>query len=211
MESDEAYEVLRKLTSPIVALTCRRGEKLNGMIANSAVRASVVPDRQRVAIYIFKRHLSHDIVAATGRFAMHLLARDQWEEAWSLGFRSGRDAEKLEGLPHRISGETGLPILTRSYAWMECDVVNAMDGGASTFFMGQIARMGRGSGADVMTSAYFRAEMPPDWRDPYRVNLGAVQDWAAERQEELDDEAWRRLRARHGGGAPPDSEAGQAG
>lgn len=196
MDDRQAYDILRNLSSPIVALTCRREEKLNGMIANSAIRASIVPGRQRVASYVFKRHLTHEILAETGRYVLHLLSREQWDEIWALGFQSGRDADKLEGLEHRIGQETGLPILTRCYAWMECQVANVMDAGASTFFMGDVVRLGRGSGREVMDSEHFRAHMPEDWREPYRKNLEAVQEWASDHEPAIRDGPWRELRGR---------------
>lgn len=193
VDEQQAYEILRNLSSPMVAITCRRDEKLNGLIVNSVIRASLVPGRQRVANYVFKRHLSHGIIAATGRYALHLLSREQWDEIWALGFQSGRDTDKLAQVPHRLSQETGLPLLLRSYAWMECEVVNVMDAGSSTFFMGEIQRIGRGRGDELMDSDHFRANMPEEWREHYLENLREVQRWADEHETEMDDRIWREL------------------
>lgn len=193
MDDTQAYEILRNLSSPIIAVTCRRGEKLSGMIANSAIRASIVPGSQRVAFYVFKRHLTHEILAETGRFVLHLLSREQWDEIWSLGFQSGRDADKLEGLDFELTDESDLPVLTGAYAWMDCEVVNVMDAGASTFFMGEIRRIERGTGESVMDSDYFRSHMPAAWREPYRKNLEAVQEWAGSHGPAIDDGPWRGL------------------
>ena len=201
MEPEESYEILRTLTSPLVALTTRRGETRNGMVSNSAIRASLVPGRQRVASYVFKRHLTHEILVETGRYVLHLLSREQWEEIGALGFRSGRDeADKLAGLPVDAVDETedGLPVLVRSVAWMECRVANVMDAGASTFFMGDVRRVVRGEGGDVMDADYFRQHMPEEWEEPYRQNLREAQAWAAEHEPELDDAPWRRLRSSGG-------------
>lgn len=195
MDEREAYEILRSLTSPIVALTVRHGEKLNGMIANSAIRASLVPGRQRVAVYVFKRHLTHEMLVATGRFCLHIASRDQWEEVGRLGFASGRDGDKLSGLPYRLS-EGGLPILTRAWAWMECRVVNAMDAGPSTFFLGDVEEVGRGSGEEILDSAWFRSHMPAGWREPYLRNLAEAQRFAADWSEPLDDRTWLTLQAK---------------
>lgn len=194
MDPDESYQIMRNLTSPLVALTTRRGDKRNGMISNSAVRASLVPGRPRVANYVFKRHLTHDLLVETGRYVLHLLARDQWEEIGALGFRSGREeTDKLDGLPVDET-EDGLPVLVRSVAWMECRVVNVMDAGASTFFMGEVQRVVRGEGEQLMDADYFRANLPEEWREPYRRNLRDAQAWAAEHEPELDDSPWQRLR-----------------
>lgn len=195
VDDEIAYDILRNLTSPMVALTCRRGDRLNGLVVNSVVRASLVPGRQRVANYVFKRHLSHGMIAATGRYVLHILSRQQWDEIWELGFHSGRERDKLEKVPHRLSSETGLPILRRAYAWMECEVVNAMDAGSSTFFMGEIRRIERGEGERIMDSDHFRENMPDDWRDDYRGNLREVQRWASEHEHEMDTRHWRELRA----------------
>lgn len=203
MDDRDVYEILRELTSPVVAVTCRRGDRLNGLIVNSVIRASLVPGRQRLALYIFKRHESHDMIAASGRYCLHLLAREQWDAIWELGFFSGRERDKLEKVPHRLSEETGLPVLRRSYAWMECEVVNAMDAGSSTFFMGEIRRIFRGEGDQVMDSDWFRANMPEDWREQYRENLEAVQAWAGELEAEgMDTTYWDALRERVGAEEP---------
>jgi flavin reductase (DIM6/NTAB) family NADH-FMN oxidoreductase RutF len=200
VDDASAYEILRNLSSPIVALTCREGEKLNGMIANSAIRASIVPGHQRVANYVFKRHLTHDMMARTGRYVLHLLAREQWKEIWALGFQAGREIDKFADLDFELTSGTGLPVLPGAYAWMECEVVNVMDAGASTFFMGEILKMERGTGAEVMDSAHFRANMPEAWRDPYLRNLEAVQAWAARNAPPVDDRPWRELQTAASGG-----------
>jgi len=196
LDDTAAYDVLRNLSSPIVALTCREGDRLNGMIANSAIRASIVPGRQCVASYVFKRHLTHDMLARTGRYVLHLMARDQWDAIWALGFRSGRDSDKFAGLEHALTEGTGLPVLPGAYAWMECEVVNVMDAGASTFFMGGISHVERGTGAEIMDSDYFRRHMPESWREPYLRNLEAVQAWADRYAAPVDDGPWRELHAK---------------
>lgn len=208
MDDSDVYEILRHLTSPIVAVTCRRGDRLNGLIVNSVIRASLVPGRQRVALYVFKRHHSHDMIAATGRYCLHLLARDQWSVIRELGFSSGRDRDKLEQVPHRLSEEWGLPVLRRSYAWMECEVVNAMDAGSSTFFMGEVHRVRKGGGEAVMDSDWFRANMPEEWREEYRANLEQVQEWAAELEAGgMETGYWESLRERAGGGTGTGGES----
>lgn len=195
---DEAYEILRSLSSPLVAITTRRGDRVNGMIANSAIRASLVPGRQRVANYVFKARLTHEFLVETGRYVMHLLARDQWDVIRDLGFESGREREKLRGVEHRLSETWQLPVIEGCVAWMRCEVANVMDAGASTFFMGDVLETHRGSGDEVMDSEYFRANVPEEWEEPYRRNLRETQEEARRMEGEMDDRAWRRLR-RSGG------------
>ncbi len=195
---DEAYEILRTLSSPVAAITTRRGDEVNGMISNSALRASLVPGRQRVANYVFKKRLTHEFLVETGRYVMHLLDRDQWGVIRALGFESGRERDKLRDVEHRFTDTWQLPVIEGCVAWMRCEVANVMDTGASTFFMGDILEMHRGSGDEIMDSEYFRENVPYAWEEPYRRNLRQTQEEARRMEGDMDDRPWRRLR-RFGG------------
>ncbi len=189
MDPTLSYELLRNLTAPVVAVTAARGTKLNGMISDGAVRASIVPDVPRVAIFIHKLNFTHDMVFETGRYGLHILHRGQFDVIEKLGFASGREREKLDDVPHRI-GSLGVPLLEDCWAWMECRVINAMDTGSSTFFLGDVVDIGRGPGKEIMTPGYMRANLPESWREPYVRNLAAAQAWARERSADIHAIAW---------------------
>jgi flavin reductase (DIM6/NTAB) family NADH-FMN oxidoreductase RutF len=198
MRPDQVYELLRNFTSPIVAVTAERGGKRNGMILDSAVRASIVPTLPRLSVYVHKFNYSHDMIFETGRFVVHLLRDDQFDLVHRLGFASGRDGDKLAGIPHRL-GVLGAPVLDDCYAHFECRVANVMDTGSSTCFLGDVAAVGHGA-ADrargaVMTAAYFRAHMPAAWRAEYAARLEAAQRFAEERSRDIRAVVWRGLRA----------------
>src|SRR5262245_21521089 len=118
LQPDLTYQLLRNLTSPVVAITCKRGDKGNGMISDAAVRASIVPAVPRVSVYIHKFNYSHDMIFETGRFAMHLLHTQQFDVVRRLGFFSGRDQDKLSGIPHH-TGTLGVPVLDECFAHFE--------------------------------------------------------------------------------------------
>src|ERR1044071_10257940 len=115
LEPDRTYQLLRNLTSPVVAITCVRGGKENGMISDAAVRASIVPTVPRLSVYIHKFNYSHNMIYETGRFAMHLLHTKQFDLVRRLGFFSGRDQDKLAGTPPH-TGTLGAPILDYCFA-----------------------------------------------------------------------------------------------
>jgi flavin reductase (DIM6/NTAB) family NADH-FMN oxidoreductase RutF len=192
MDPAQSYELLRNFTTPVVAITAARGAKRNGMISDAAVRASIVPDIPRVAICIHKINYTHDMVFETGRFGLHLLHQGQLPLVERLGFASGRDQDKLAGIPHRI-GALGCPLLEDCWAWMECEVINAMDAGSSTWFLADVADLGRGPGRDMLTPAYLRANLPEGAQEIYRRNLAAAQAWARERSRDLRTLTWKGL------------------
>src|SRR5438552_8625004 len=95
MQPDQVYPLLRSLTTPVVAITSERGGKRNGMISDSAVRASIVPAIPRLSVYVHKFNLSHDLIFDTGRFVLHLLAPYHSELIHALGFVSGGRADRF--------------------------------------------------------------------------------------------------------------------
>ncbi len=192
MKAEDTYSLLRSLTYPIVAVTSAWGDKLNGMISNSAIRASLVPTAPRVAVFVLKTNLSHDMIFQSGAFALHLLHSDNWDLIWELGFHSGRERDKLSGFSYKIGG-TGCPLLDDVYARLDCRIVNVMDGGASTCFMGEAIDAERGTGDQFMTSDYFRNNMPDDWREAYEAKLVTAQEWAAQHSAGIRPVTWPGL------------------
>lgn len=190
------YQLLRHLTSPIVAVTSERAGKRNGMILDSAVRASIVPTIPRLSAYVHKFNLSHDLIFETGRFVLHLLREDQLELVHRLGFVSGRTRDKLADVPHRL-GRLGAPVLDDCYAHFECRVANVMDTGSSTCFLGDVTEVGHGAATAprgaVMTAAFFRANMPAGWRSDYEEHLAAAQRFAEARSRDIRPVVWKGL------------------
>jgi flavin reductase (DIM6/NTAB) family NADH-FMN oxidoreductase RutF len=196
LQPDQIYQLLRNLTSPVVAITSERAGKRNGMISDSAVRASIAPTVPRLSVYIHKFNYSHDLIFETGRFVLHLLRNDQFDLIHRLGFTSGRTRDKLADVAHRL-GTLGAPVLDDCYAHFECRVANVMDTGSSTCFLGDVTAVGYGAAAaprgSVMTAAHFRAHMPAAWRAEYEALLGAAQHWAAEWSGDIRAVTWRGL------------------
>jgi flavin reductase (DIM6/NTAB) family NADH-FMN oxidoreductase RutF len=172
--SDTPYVQLRHLTLPVVAVTTSSRGRSNGLIVNSAQRASLVPAVPRISLYISKTNLSHELVWASGVLAVHLLRQDQWSLIWTLGLESGRDRDKLSGFETSV-GETGCPYLTDCIAAFECRVSNAMDAGAATFFLADVVAVHAGREGPVMTSAHFRDHMPEERKRQYEERLHLAQ------------------------------------
>lgn len=175
MLTDSAYELLRQLASPVVAVTSRAQGRANGMILDSAIRASISPQVPRLAAYIHKWHLTHDYVWRTGRYCLHLLHRGQFDLVYQLGFASGREQDKMTAVPHTL-GQLDVPCLTDCYAAFECRVINTMDAGASTFFLADVIATHRGPGQDIMTAEYLRKNLPEQWREDFARNYREAQD-----------------------------------
>ena len=189
MNTDPAYELLREFASPVVAITSAWGGRTNGMISDSVVRASISPKVPRLAVQVHKWHLSHEFIWQSGLLTIHLLHRGQFDLVHRLGFVSGRDKDKLAEIPHRI-GVTGVPVLDDCYAAFECRVINTMDVGYATSFLGDVVETTRGKGEEVMTASFFRSAMPAAWRDEFLANYQIAQE-VIEREREIKDVVWK--------------------
>jgi flavin reductase (DIM6/NTAB) family NADH-FMN oxidoreductase RutF len=167
---DPGYVQLRLLTSPIVAVTSSAGGRRNGMIANSAQRASLVPSLPRISIYISKTNFTHDLVYRSGVLGIHLLRTDQWDLIWHLGLQSARDIDKLASVEYSVAA-SGCPLLADCLTAYECRVINAMDAGASTFFLGDVLNVRTGRSGEIMTSDYFRTHISEERKRQYEGRL----------------------------------------
>ena len=194
---DPTYRLLRHLTTPVAAITTSARGRRNGLIVNSAQRASLIPSLPRISLYISKINFSHDLIHDSGLFGVHLLRGDQWSVIRALGLRSARDVDdKLAEFATR-DGVTGIPMLDDVMAAFECRVVNAMDAGAATFFLGDVVDVRRGRGEEVMTSVHFREHAPADLLAAYEAGLVMAQ----RKLEEMGGEVSRREWS--GGGVDP--------
>lgn len=185
------YPLLRHLTLPVVAVTTSAGGRRNGMIANSAQRASLVPSIPRLSIYISKPNFTHDLVMESGVLGIHLLRRDQWDVIRRLGLSSGRDGEKLTDADVVSGPATGCPLLADALAAFECRVINAMDAGAATFLLADVVSYREGGAGEVMTSGWFREHAPDDIRGPYEARLAEAYRYLEPLAREVTPGQWQ--------------------
>ena len=157
MEYSEIAPMMGTLWSPLAAVTSSWQGKDNVQMAVAIAAASIVPDRARVAVQLYKTNLSHDMVFSAGAFALNFLRPDQLDLIGGFGLVSGRDKDKLEGVS-KTTGKSGSPLLTDSFGYLDCQVINAMDGGDMTCFL-----------ADVMDGKTLSQGEPLWWRDARRM------------------------------------------
>jgi len=188
MKTDASYELLRQFASPVVAITCAWRGRSNGMISDSAMRASISPNVPRLSVYIHKWHFSHDLIWNSGRLCIHLLHTGQMDLVHQLGFVSGRDQDKLARVPHR-AGETGVPVLADCYAAFELRVINTMDAGYATHFLGHVDAAHQGPGTELLTAPWFRAHIPESWQPEWLANYRRAQD-EIEKHSAIQDRHW---------------------
>ena len=114
MEYSDIAPMMGRLWSPLAAVTSHWQGRDNVQMAVAIAAASIVPDRPRVSVQLYKTNLSHEMVLSSGAFALNFLREDQLELIGDFGLVSGRDRDKLDGVD-KIAGASGSPLLTACY------------------------------------------------------------------------------------------------
>ena len=161
MDYQRIAPIMSQLWAPLCAVTTRWHGSSNGQIAVAVAGASIVPERPRVLVSLWKTNLTHDLVAASKVFALNFLAPTQLELVRALGMASGRSYDKLARLPCH-DGITGSPLVDGCFGYLDCRVINLMDGGDMTCFLADVVD-GDVVGGQSLTWPDARGAMPKEW------------------------------------------------
>ena len=174
MEYADIAPIMGRLWSPLAAVTSHWQGRDNVQIAVAIAAASIVPERPRVVVQLYKTNLSHDMVLSSGAFALNFLRPNQLDLIGDFGLVSGRVRDKLAGVGTK-AGSSGSPLLTDCFGYLDCRVINAMDGGDMTCFL-----------ADVLDGKTLAQGDPLWWRDARReLPRERLERWEAKQSSEI--------------------------
>jgi flavin reductase (DIM6/NTAB) family NADH-FMN oxidoreductase RutF len=128
---------LHKIGYGMYVIGSHKGDRLNGQIANTLVQLPSEPPT--VAVSINKSNLTNEFIKASRVFAASMICQSApLPFIGGFGFRSGRDVDKLKGINYK-SGQTGSPIfLDNTTAYIEAEVIQDVDVGTHTIFIGKV-------------------------------------------------------------------------
>jgi len=147
-------KALQKISYGMYVIGSKSGERLNGQIANTVIQTTSEPPN--IAICINKQNLTHEFIEVSGVFSASVLSEETpMPFIGHFGFKSGRDLDKFEGVNYR-AGETGVPIvLDNATAFIEAEVVGAMDAVSHTMFLGRVIDCDLLAEGKPMTYAFY--------------------------------------------------------
>ena len=120
----------------VAVVTTRSPEgDLSGFTINAVTSLSLTPPL--FLICLDHKSTTLGAVMASGRFALHFLAKNQ--TAISKVFAS-KSADKFAGVEHTI-GESGSPIIKGVLAAAECSLAEICVGGDHTILIGQVEKI----------------------------------------------------------------------
>lgn len=144
-----------KLSYGLYVIGSKKDGKLNCQIANTVFQVSSEPPT--IAVAINKKNLTHEFITSSKVFSASVLSQDTpLSFIGGFGFKSGREVDKLQGVNYKL-GTSGAPIiLENTLAYLEAKVINQMDCGTHTLFLGEVVEADVLKEGEPMTYAYYQ-------------------------------------------------------
>jgi flavin reductase (DIM6/NTAB) family NADH-FMN oxidoreductase RutF len=156
VDSHALRATMRQWATGVTIVTTVAGNERAGMTVSSFTSVSLEPPT--VLVCLSKEAYAHVLVQRSGVFAISILSAGQ--EALSNRF-AGLDptiTDRFAGL-ELSTAETGSPLLSGAIAWLDCVVVNRLETGTHTLFIGEVvfARSETGRAPLVYYNQRYRA------------------------------------------------------
>jgi flavin reductase (DIM6/NTAB) family NADH-FMN oxidoreductase RutF len=124
--SGRPVDLCRRLTNGVYVIGAAGNGRVNAFTAAWLTQVSFEP--LLLALSVNPQAASYPLLTASQCFAVSVLRHDQLELARHFGTVSGRDADKLAGVPWH-AGRLGAPILDQAIAWLECRITATSEAG----------------------------------------------------------------------------------
>ena len=171
----------------LYVVTSNDGQKDNGLIVNTVTQVTNTPNR--IAVTINKDNYSHHVIRQTGIMNVNCLdVSAPFSVFENYGFRSGRTADKFEGIQELRSdnGLRFLPMYINSF--MSLKVEDYVDLGTHGMFICTVTEARVMSDRETMTYTYYQHNVKPQPQTEGKKGyVCKVCGWVYEGEELPDD------------------------
>ena len=140
MDENDKKSVLRMIPYGLYVLT---GQAPDGRVAagtvNWVTQVSFKPPLVVVGVKVGSG--PHEVIKAAGAFALNVLGKDQQAAAYAFFKPVTPEGQTLGGEPFR-AGSTGAPVLERAPGYVECSLVDTVEKGDHSVFVGEVVDAG---------------------------------------------------------------------
>lgn len=145
-------EILRDLSYGVYLIGSRKDGKEVGCIANSVMQITSNP--ARIAISINLENYTHSAIEQTNEFVCSVLKKDVDSNViGNFGFHSSKDIDKYKEVKYTL--KDGYPIVDGAIGYIKCKVVDKLQVGTHTIFIGEVIASAKISQDEPMTYAYY--------------------------------------------------------
>ncbi|HBG22329.1 MAG TPA: High molecular weight rubredoxin [Peptococcaceae bacterium] len=147
-------KALYNLSYGLYMVSSKDEGRMNGQIANSAMQISSEPPT--IAVSINKQNMTNGMIRKSGLFCISILPEETpLSLIGQFGFKSGRDVDKFADVRYQTTVQ-GVPYLDEiALSYIEARVIQDIDAGTHTVFIGEITAADVLNEGNPMTYAYY--------------------------------------------------------
>jgi len=147
-------KTLYKISYGLYIVSSKTDKNFNGQIANTVFQ--ITSDPPTIAVSINKQNLTHEFIQESKVFTVSILSQETPQKyIGHFGFKSGRQLDKFKDMNYKI-GVTGAPIvLENTIGYLEVEVIDSLDVGTHTIFIGKVVDTEITKEWEPMTYAYY--------------------------------------------------------
>lgn len=135
-------------------VSSNKGTLFNAQIANTVFQVTSQPPT--VSVSINKQNLTHEFIEASLRFGVSILSEDTpLNFIGRFGFRSGRTEDKFKSLGFKKLASGCPVVLDNALGYLEARVINKLDCGTHTLFLGEVSESEILEAGKPMTYVYY--------------------------------------------------------
>ena len=140
MDANARKTALRMIPYGLYVLTGRTQDgKVTAATVNWVMQASFEPPL--VAVGVKADSSAHGVLKQAGSFCLNILGKDQQSKAFQFFKPAEVEGDTIGGEPFRL-GATGAPVLESVPAFVECSVVEVVEKGDHSIFVGEVVEAG---------------------------------------------------------------------
>ena len=149
MEEQTRSEILKTIPYGfyITGVVGSDGEA-NGFTTCWVSQVSFYP--QQVIVAVQKDQHTHDLIEQGGVFSLNFLDTEQEDLARKFTEPLENSEGTVGGSPYS-TGETGAPLFEEAFAHLECRVIDKLEAGDHTVYLGEVAAANLRRPADILT------------------------------------------------------------
>ena len=156
MDNDQKKAALRMIPYGLYVMTTETSDgQISAATVNWVTQASFEPPL--VAVGVKADSGGHSMIKESGTFALNVLGKGQNGLAFTFFKPAEREGQSISGEPFRAGEATGSPVLDNTPAYVECKLVDTVEKGDHSIFVGEVV------GAGVNKAAHGRPDEATLW------------------------------------------------
>ena len=137
-------KTLHKISYGLYIICSKKDKKINGQIANALFQVTSQP--ATIAVSINKQNLTHEYITNSKCFTVSILSEEApLKFIGNFGFKSGRDIDKFKDVEFKLGSAQVPVVLDYTLACLEVKVIDKIDVGTHTIFIGSV------EGAEILS------------------------------------------------------------